>query len=295
MYQKIEMSKIIPNPNNARKTFSGIERLAKSIASVGLQQPIIVCPDEEEGKYFIVAGERRYKACLQLKCSDIDCKVINRNPETTEIVGLVENVERQNLSVKEKAAKILELRTCSHWSNRALAKEVGVSEAYIRKLLKLENLSSEVKQKVKNKEISQNAALKMDGKNQTLSPINDGEMISPNASEHISASHQDMSPNVAVPANHTANEEIRVPALKEFEKLIEQIADLSQQLNVDDAFIQSLSGKHLRQFNDLLGDSVQRIDDIHNRLQDETNKREYLRRGIPEASMTAQQDSLSAA
>ena len=168
MYKKIELSNIVPNPNNARKTFKNIQSLADSIDSVGLQQPIIVSPSGEEGKYVIVAGERRYRACQLLNWCEIECRVINPSDSITiEIVGLVENVERQNLSSKEKAAKILELRTCSHWSNRALAKEVGVSEAYIRKILKFENLSQEVKEKLANKEISQNAALKMAGKKQT--------------------------------------------------------------------------------------------------------------------------------
>lgn len=63
MYKKIELSNIVPNPNNARKTFKNIQSLADSIDSVGLQQPIIVSPSGEEGKYVIVAGERRYRAC----------------------------------------------------------------------------------------------------------------------------------------------------------------------------------------------------------------------------------------
>ena len=53
MYKKIELSQISPNPKNARKTFNDIQRLADSIKTVGLQQPIVVCPSEE-GKYVIV-------------------------------------------------------------------------------------------------------------------------------------------------------------------------------------------------------------------------------------------------
>ena len=297
MYKKIELSQISPNPKNARKTFNDIQRLADSIKTVGLQQPIVVCPSEE-GKYVIVAGERRFRACQLLKWHDVDCRVEECDSETAELAGLVENIERQNLTSKEKTAKILELRSSSHLSNRSLAKEVGVSEAYIRKVLKLDNLAPEIKEKIENKEISQAAGLKMAGNTHTqevgLFPTDNGETEPSSASEHVSEYQQDACTNVTV-ANPSSNEAAQALPLKVFEKLIAQIAELSQQLNVDDALIQSLSGKHLLQFTDLLGDSMQRIDDVNNRLQDEINEREYNRRGIPEPSMTAQQDSLPAA
>ena len=297
MYKKIELSQISPNPKNARKTFNDIQRLADSIASVGLQQPIVVCPSEE-GKYVIVAGERRFKACQILNWHEVDCRVVEYDPETAELAGLVENIERQNLTSKEKTAKILELRSSSHLSNRSLAKEVGVSEAYIRKLLKLDNLAPEIKEKIEKKEISQAAGLKMAGNTHTqevgLFHEDTGETEPSSASEHVSESQQNVSLDVAAP-NLDSNEAAQALPLKAFEKLVAQIAELSQQLNVDDALIQSLSAKQLRQFTDLMGDSMQRIDDVNNRLQDEINEREYNRRGIPEPSMTAQQDSLPAA
>ena len=297
MYKKIELSQISPNPKNARKTFNDIQRLADSIKTVGLQQPIVVCPSEE-GKYVIVAGERRFRACQLLKWHDVDCRVEECDSETAELAGLVENIERQNLTAKEKKDKILELRSSSHLSNRSLAKEVGVSEAYIRKLLKLENLAPEIKEKIEKKEISQTAGLKLAENHHTqevgLFHEDTGEMLPSVASEHVRESQQDACPDVTV-ANPDSNEAAQVLPLKAFEKLIVQIADLSRQLNIDDAFLQSLSAKHLRQFTDLLGDSMQRIDDVNNRLQDEINEREYNRRGIPEPSMTAQQDSLPAA
>ena len=297
MYKKIELSQISPNPKNARKTFNDIQRLADSIKTVGLQQPIVVCPSEE-GKYVIVAGERRFRACQLLKWHDVDCRVEECDSETAELAGLVENIERQNLTAKEKKDKILELRSSSHLSNRSLAKEVGVSEAYIRKLLKLENLAPEIKEKIEKKEISQTAGLKLAENHHTqevgLFHEDTGETEPSSALEHVSESQQDASPDDTV-ANPSSNEAAQALPLKVFEKLIVQIAELSQQLNVDDAFIQSLSAKHLRQFTDLLGDSMQRIDDVNNRLQDEINEREYNRRGIPEPSVKAQQDSLPAA
>lgn len=295
MLKIIELSNIIPNPNNARKTFKNIQSLAASITTVKLQQPIVVRPSHEEGKYIIVAGERRFRACQLLKWHEIECRVEEYDPATAELAGLIENVERQDLTAKEKKDKILELRTSSHLSNRALAKEVGVSEAYIRKLLKLDNLAPEIKEKIEKKEISQATGLKMAGNTHTqevgLFSMDTGEMVPSIESDEF---QQEACPKVTVP-NPAADEEVQALPLKAFEKLIIQIADLSRQLNIDDAFLQSLSGKHLRQFTDILGGSMQRIDGINERLQDEINSREYNRRGIPEPSVTAQQDSLSAA
>lgn len=302
MYQKTKMSNIIPNPQNARKNFKNDQRLVDSISTFGLQQPIVVTPAKEEGKYIIVAGERRYRACQQLKWDDIDCMVINSSdPMTIEIVGLVENVERQNLSAKEKSEKILELRTRSQLSNRELAKEVGVSEAYIRKLLKIDALPAAVKDKVANKEISLNKALKMAGEKQT--PTIDGETsLFPENEEEMAPQgtfdnkQQDVISDAAVPTMPapaiTGNP---VSSLQDVEKLIAQIAELSRQLTMDDDFIKTLPDRNLRQFTDLLGYSIQRIDETCNSLQDEINDREENRRGIPVPSVTAQQNSLPAA
>ena len=297
MLKIIELSQIIPNPKNARKTFKNIQRLADSIKTFGLQQPIVVY-QLEDGRYVIVAGERRFKAVELLQWKQVEVKVLKCNSETAELAGLVENIERQNLTAKEKADKILELRSSSHLSNRSLAKEVGVSEAYIRKLLKLDNLAPEIKEKIEKKEISQAAGLKMAENHHTqevgLFPTDTGETEPSSASEHVSESQQDASPDDTV-ANHSSNEAAQALPLKAFEKLIVQIAELSRQLNIDDAFLKSLSAKHLRQFTDLLGDSMQRIDDVNNRLQEQINEREDNRRGISEPSVTAQQDSLPAA
>ena len=109
MYKKIELSQISPNPKNARKTFNDIQRLADSIKTVGLQQPIVVCPSEE-GKYVIVAGERRFRACQLLKWHDVDCRVEECDSETAELAGLVENIERQNLTAK-KSSRLQQLRS----------------------------------------------------------------------------------------------------------------------------------------------------------------------------------------
>ena len=87
MYQKIQLSQIIPNPNNARKTFKDIQRLAESIKTVGLQQPIVVYQLEAE-KYVVVAGERRFKACQLLKWHEVDCRVVEYDPVGLRGLGI---------------------------------------------------------------------------------------------------------------------------------------------------------------------------------------------------------------
>lgn len=104
--QDISLSSIQPNRYQPRKQFTekSIQELADSIKSRGLLQPIVIRPfPDQEGQYEIVAGERRVRAFRLLEKETIPAIVRNYRDEDIRILALVENLQREDLSLLEKS------------------------------------------------------------------------------------------------------------------------------------------------------------------------------------------------
>lgn len=101
----IPVKDIVVEPQ-PRKFFSGIDELAYSIKKLGLLQPIVVTP-KGQGKYLLIAGERRLKACQKLGWATIPARIVKViGQEDIKAIQLVENIQREELRISEKAAAI---------------------------------------------------------------------------------------------------------------------------------------------------------------------------------------------
>lgn len=149
--QTVPIEQIHSNPVRFRKDLesntTSLADLALNIAEHGLLQPIIV-KKKEDGGYLIVKGERRYQACIYNGAEKIGCIIVNSNE--SEIVGLSATLARKDLKETEKAEALHTIRTQYGYSNVALAKKLGISEGYVRKLLKIHDLPDDVKQDIQD-------------------------------------------------------------------------------------------------------------------------------------------------
>lgn len=145
--KEIFLSKISPDPNQPRKNFDGIalEELACSIKQHGVIQPIIVKQLDVE-HYQIIAGERRWRAS-QIAGLTIIPSIIQKNSEVQEnvIISLIENIQREELNPIELAESFYKLNKNHKLSHEAIATMVGKSRATVTNLLRLLNLSKEVR------------------------------------------------------------------------------------------------------------------------------------------------------
>lgn len=149
--QELPLANIMPNPDNPRKTFdeNSIRELADSIQSVGLIQPITVRPCKDEaGKYIIIAGERRFRACTLLVWKTISCIVKDVSDEVAMEIALIENLQRKEVPVMEEATAFKWLIESGRYDYTSLASKVGVSEVTIRKRIKLTDLIPELLEQV---------------------------------------------------------------------------------------------------------------------------------------------------
>jgi ParB family chromosome partitioning protein len=142
----VSPEEIAPNPRQPRKHFDeeALKELADSIRSVGLLQPLAV-RSLEDGTYELISGERRLRACKLAGMKTVPVVLLQADDREQQIMALVENMQRQNLSPVEEAASLAEILECTGESQSALAKRLGRSQASVANKLRLLRLDPEVR------------------------------------------------------------------------------------------------------------------------------------------------------
>lgn len=153
----IKISDIRPNPAQPRRTFSEQElaELATSIAQRGVLQPILVRPDPDApNRYQIIAGERRWRAAKQAGLEDIPAVI--RDTDDLELleIGIIENVQRENLNPLEEAEAYGALMNRFGRTQESLAESVGKSRAHVANTVRLLNLSERSREHLRHGRIS---------------------------------------------------------------------------------------------------------------------------------------------
>ncbi len=119
---------------------ASLEELAASISSQGIIQPILVRP-VSDGKYEIIAGERRWRAAQIAQLHEVPVLVRNIPDEATLAVALIENIQRENLNPVEEAVGLKRLMDEFELTHEEMAKSVGRSRTAVTNLLRLLSLS----------------------------------------------------------------------------------------------------------------------------------------------------------
>ena len=153
--KKISVNDLEPSQYQPRKDFNpeALEALVKSIKEKGVLQPLIVRP-RDNGKYEIIAGERRWRASKLAGIAEVP--VIEKDLNNQEIleVALVENLLRENLSAIEEAEGFNRLITEFSHTHEAVSEIVGKSRSYITNALRLLSLPASIQEMIKNNTLS---------------------------------------------------------------------------------------------------------------------------------------------
>ena len=141
----IALDTLRPDKNQPRQYFDQreLDELAASIKRTGLIQPITVTRDPKaQGKYIVVAGERRYRAHQQLERKTIPAIVVTGN---TDEIAIIENLQRQDLSPIEEALALARLREKHGYTHEQLGQAVGKARSTVTNLLKINDLPKRIK------------------------------------------------------------------------------------------------------------------------------------------------------
>lgn len=156
---EMDISKIIQNPAQPRKKFEDekIRELAASITEKGILQPIIV--REKEGKYEIVAGERRFRAATEAKLKKVPVIVKNVGDEESIELAIIENVQRENLNPIEEGEAYKLLIEKYDYTQEELAKKLGKNRSTITNKMRALKLPEKVKNYILDGKISSGHAV----------------------------------------------------------------------------------------------------------------------------------------
>ncbi|HEY8364964.1 MAG TPA: ParB/RepB/Spo0J family partition protein [Haloplasmataceae bacterium] len=152
---EIRLTELKKNPFQPRKKFDDekIEELANSIKEHGVLQPIIVTKINDGIGYYIVAGERRFKASMKLGKETIPAIIRDINPQVMAEVALLENLQRENLTVIEEAFAYKMLIEQYNLTQQEVAIRLGKSRSHITNVLRVLNLPEPVQNMLNEGEI----------------------------------------------------------------------------------------------------------------------------------------------
>ena len=150
----LRMGDIDPNPEQPRRKFDAqaLAELAASIRQVGVLQPILVT--EIEGRYRIIAGERRWRAARLAGLSDVPVVIIEADDKKAMELALIENLQRADLNPIEEALGYQELMGTYEMTQEQAAARVGKSRPAVANALRLLSLSPAVLELVKGGALS---------------------------------------------------------------------------------------------------------------------------------------------
>ena len=156
--EQIPVDQIKPNPFQPRKNFEEgpLNELAQSIKQHGLTQPILV--RKKEHFYELVAGERRLEACKRNNFVTIPAIIKEITDQESCEIALVENIDRENLSVIEIALSLKQLMDDFEYTQETLSTLFSRSRSSIANILRLLKLPNEIQDMVLHGQLSEGHA-----------------------------------------------------------------------------------------------------------------------------------------
>lgn len=151
---EVPISQIDANPNQPRREFdqAALEELANSIKQLGIVQPITL-RQMEDGRYQIIAGERRWRASQLAGLTAIPAYIRTIKDENVMEMALVENIQREDLNAIEIALAYEHLLDKSGMTQEKVSERLGKSRAAIANYLRLLKLPAQVQMALQKKEI----------------------------------------------------------------------------------------------------------------------------------------------
>ncbi len=142
---EIEIKLLRPNSYNPRKTFdeAKLRELSESIKTNGVLEPLIVRP--KDGKFEIVAGERRFRASMLAGLEAVPCVARGLTDQEALEITVLENIQREDLNPIEEALGFQNLLSLDGWTEERIASEIGKSQPYISDRIRLLDLPDVVK------------------------------------------------------------------------------------------------------------------------------------------------------
>jgi ParB family chromosome partitioning protein len=157
--QKVAHADVAPNKDQPRRHFdeTALQELAESIKTHGILQPLVVAPIAD-GKYQIIAGERRWRAAALANVKTVPVIVRTLKEQAQLEIAIIENVQRVDLSPLEQAVSIERLHQQFGLAYEAIAKQLGKANSTVNNIVRLLQLPKAAQEALNTKSISEGHA-----------------------------------------------------------------------------------------------------------------------------------------
>ncbi len=144
---RVPIEHVSPNPRNPRRSFreADLLDLAQSIREHGIVQPVLVRRAGSEGRYEIIAGERRWRAAQRAGLTEIPVLVRDVNDRTALELAIIENVQRADLNPVEEALGYQQLIDEHSYTQADLGTVIGKSRSHVANTLRLLKLPDSIR------------------------------------------------------------------------------------------------------------------------------------------------------
>ena len=159
--EKISISSIVPNKNQPRKLFEkeALEELKNSIKERGIIQPLIVRKsDDQDNKFELIAGERRWQAAQSAGLHEVPVVIIEADNLKSLELAIIENVQRKDLNPIEEAESYNNLIQNFGYDHEKVSQFIGKSRSHISNSIRLLSLPEKILDLIRNNKISQGHA-----------------------------------------------------------------------------------------------------------------------------------------
>ena len=230
----LKISLVDPKSDQPRKYFDkeALEELAESIRENGLLQPIPV-REYGAGRYQIIAGERRFRACKLAELTEIPAIVLDKDDKAAAQIALIENIQREDLNPLEEALAYKALKEEYDMTQEELSFKIGKSRSAIANSIRLLDLPEEILTMVAAKDLSAGHA-------RTLLGVKDREdmiLLAQIAAEHDLSVRQleEEVKKINKPKKPIAEEETEAPIVDYFREMELRIQrQLGRKVKIED-------------------------------------------------------------
>jgi len=143
----IPVEQIRPNPDQPRKAIGDLRELTDSVREKGVLEPLLVRFVPREDCYYLISGERRYHAARAAGLREVPCIEKTADDAETLEIGLIENIQRKDLTPFEEADGLHRLATQFEYTHEDVARKIGRARSSVTETLSLLNIPDALRKK----------------------------------------------------------------------------------------------------------------------------------------------------
>jgi ParB family chromosome partitioning protein len=154
----IDIDRIEPNPEQPRTEIGDLSELSASIKEKGVLEPLLVLANGD-GRYMIIAGERRWRASGLAGLSEVPCVVIDTDEKGVAEIALIENLQRKDLNIWEEADGLKALAEKFGYTQDQIAQKISKSRTTVTELMTIAGLPQNIRDRCRELSIGSKSTL----------------------------------------------------------------------------------------------------------------------------------------